>query len=118
MELDLIMVGKRIKQARNMHKLTQAELAERLEVSTSYIGMMERALNNVTLDNLVKLSNILETPVAFFVQDSLIPQKDTDIDTKIINELNSLSDSQKEFILDTIMGLKNFCQKLINGILK
>lgn len=118
MELDLIMVGKRIKQARNINQLTQAQLAERMDVSTSYLGMMERALGNVTLENLIKLSNILETPVAFFVQDSLMPQKDTNIDTRITNELSSLSDSQKEYILQIIIGFKGFCQKLVNGILK
>ena len=118
MEFDLIMIGKRIKEARNNKNLTQAQLAELIDVSTSYLGMMERALGHVSLENIIKISNVLEMPIAFFVQDSIAQPNESDIDKQINNELSMLTDIQKGYILQSIKTFRLFCKNLVNGILK
>lgn len=118
MEFDLIMLGKRIKEVRNNKNLTQAQLAELIDVSTSYLGMMERALGHVSLENLVKISNVLEVPIAFFVQDSIVQPSESDVDKQITNELSMLTDIQKGYILKSIKTFRLFCKDLVNGILK
>jgi transcriptional regulator with XRE-family HTH domain len=48
--------------------MTQDDLAERLDVSVKYIQRVERGVENLGLDSLVRLANALKTaPAAFFV---------------------------------------------------
>jgi len=52
--------GRRVRELRLEKGLTQQELAEKLGVSTNYIGMVERAERNTSLLKVFKLAKILE----------------------------------------------------------
>lgn len=53
------LVGDAIREARRAQDLTQAELAERLDVHPSYIGGLETGRRNVTVGQLAHLSAAL-----------------------------------------------------------
>ncbi|OGL88067.1 transcriptional regulator [Candidatus Uhrbacteria bacterium RIFCSPLOWO2_02_FULL_49_11] len=55
----LIKFGKRVRQERSRLGLSQEELASRAEVHRTYIGMIERAEKNITLENIEKLARAL-----------------------------------------------------------
>lgn len=55
----LKLIGERIKKARKSAKLTQAELAERVELSSNFIGMAERGERNTKLSNIYKIVTAL-----------------------------------------------------------
>jgi transcriptional regulator with XRE-family HTH domain len=55
--------GKKIRSLRNEHNWTQERLALEIGVDPSYIGFVERAERNITLDNILKLADIFEIPV-------------------------------------------------------
>jgi transcriptional regulator with XRE-family HTH domain len=44
-------------------RLSQEELAERAGLHRTYIGMIERAEKNITLENIEKLAKALKTPL-------------------------------------------------------
>ena len=44
-------------------RLSQEELAERAGVHRTYIGMIERAEKNITLENIEKIAKALEIPL-------------------------------------------------------
>lgn len=64
-------LGKRIRQQRKLLKLTQEELAAAAEVSTSYIGHIERGIKHCSLETLVAIANTLEITPDVLLQDSL-----------------------------------------------
>ena len=56
---DLQKFGKRLKALRLDHNLTQLELAEILDMSPNFIGMIERGERNTTVENVFKISRAL-----------------------------------------------------------
>lgn len=56
--------GKIIKQLRTNMGLSQEELAYRAGVHRTYIGMIERAEKNITIENINKLSKALNVPLS------------------------------------------------------
>ena len=58
--------GQRLKQARENAKLTQAELAEKVNLSTNFIGMVERGERNTKLANVYKLIHALNSSIEEF----------------------------------------------------
>ena len=56
---DLQKFGKRLKALRLDHNLTQLELAEILDMSPNFIGMIERGERNTTVENVFKVARAL-----------------------------------------------------------
>lgn len=50
-----------ISRMRQKRKLTQAELAERTELTRPYVSDVERGLRNITVDTLARFAGALET---------------------------------------------------------
>lgn len=57
---DLQKFGKRLKSIRLDKNLTQLELAEILDMSPNFIGMIERGERNTTVENVFKIARALE----------------------------------------------------------
>ena len=56
---DLQKFGKNLKHIRIEHDLTQLELAEILDMSPNFIGMIERGERNTTVENVYKIARAL-----------------------------------------------------------
>ncbi|MBP3924510.1 helix-turn-helix transcriptional regulator [bacterium] len=67
-ETNLYVFGQRLKTLRKKSKLTQAKLAEKLDVSTNFIGMVERGKRNTTIDKLFKIADALDVTLAQFFE--------------------------------------------------
>jgi transcriptional regulator with XRE-family HTH domain len=59
----LIKFGQKVRERRLQLNLTQEELASRACVHRTYIGMIERAEKNITLENIQKIAKALELPL-------------------------------------------------------
>ena len=64
---DYNLIGSRIREARKAAGYTQAELADIIGLTQGMINKIETGLSAVTLDNLYKLSEVLEYPVVYFL---------------------------------------------------
>ena len=62
-----VMLGKRIREERIELNLTQETFAENVDLTTAYIGQIERGERNLTLKNLVKVSNRLGVSVDYLL---------------------------------------------------
>jgi transcriptional regulator with XRE-family HTH domain len=60
----LVEFGKNVRELRKSKGLSQEELAFRAELHRTYIGMIERAEKNITLINIQKIANALDTSIA------------------------------------------------------
>jgi len=56
---DLQKFGKRVKELRRERDLTQLELAEILDLSPNFVGMVERGERNTTVENVFKIARAL-----------------------------------------------------------
>lgn len=55
----LIQFGQKVREERMRLKLSQEELASRAGVHRTYVGMIERAEKNITLENIEKIAKAL-----------------------------------------------------------
>ena len=55
--------GNRVREERIKQKLSQEELAEKAGVHRTYIGMVERAEKNITLQNIEKIAKALNISI-------------------------------------------------------
>ena len=59
----LVKFGNRIREERLKQGLSQEELASRAGVHRTYIGMIERAEKNITLENIEKITRALNLKI-------------------------------------------------------
>jgi hypothetical protein len=64
-----VMVGQRVRRLRRERGLTQAQMAERLGVSTSYLNLIERNQRPVTVQFLLKLGQVFDIDLQRFAAD-------------------------------------------------
>jgi transcriptional regulator with XRE-family HTH domain len=58
--------GVAVREARLRQGLSQEELATKAGVHRTYIGMIERAEKNITLENIEKIAKALNLPISNF----------------------------------------------------
>jgi len=61
--------GKRVREERTKLGLSQEKLASRAGVHRTYIGMIERAEKNITLENIQKVCKALNLRIGNFFVD-------------------------------------------------
>jgi transcriptional regulator with XRE-family HTH domain len=59
----IVRFGKRVKELRKSIGITQDELAERVEVSKDYIGLIERGLRSPSLQTVEKIAISLKVSI-------------------------------------------------------
>ena len=87
--MDYKRLGKRIREERQRLNLTQAQLAEDIDISDTYMGAIERGERSLTLDTLVKLVNRLGVSVDYMLSDSVRVSN-----ANIINQFLQITDCQ------------------------
>ena len=87
--MDYKRLGERIREERLKLRLTQAQLAEAVDISDTYMGSIERGERSLTLDTLVRLVGRLGVTVDYLLADSV-----TDTDSNIMEQFKQIIDDQ------------------------
>lgn len=87
--MDYLRLGKRIREERLRLNLTQAQLAEDIDISDTYMGAIERGERSLTLDTLIRLVNRLGVTVDYILSDSV-----EDCDSNIVEQFKQIIDHQ------------------------
>jgi transcriptional regulator with XRE-family HTH domain len=93
-------IGTRISKLRHRHKLTQAQLSEKLDITIKHLSEVERGLTSLSLEKLVLLCHILDTDMEFLIRGNDITKHSVDIPDYIMNILTSDDVEQKQLIQD------------------
>ena len=64
----LVKFGKKVREERVKQGLSQEQLASRAGVHRTYVGMIERAEKNITLENIEKVSRALKIKISDFFE--------------------------------------------------
>ena len=83
--MDYKRLGNRIREERLRLHLTQAQLAEDVDISDTYMGAIERGERSLTLDTLVRLVNRLGVTVDYLLADSV-----SDSDENIMEQFKQI----------------------------
>jgi len=65
----LVKFGEKVRAERTRLKISQEQLAARAKVHRTYIGMIERAEKNITLENIEKVAKALNLKLSDFFRD-------------------------------------------------
>lgn len=65
----LIKFGQKVRMERRKQNLSQEELADKAGLHRTYIGMIERAEKNITLENISKISDALRLKISDLLED-------------------------------------------------
>ena len=85
MSVNFTIVGKRVKEVRKRKNLSQAQLAERADLSTQYVSQIETAKKQASLQSLVNISNALEISL-----DELLAGNQVNKPTEYVLEVNEV----------------------------
>lgn len=102
--VDTLLLGKRIREERLRLHLTQETLADDVDLTTAYIGQIERGERNLTLDKLIKISNRLGVTVDYLLSDYVESTNDTSM-IQLSQLLNGRTLNEKEMAIDVIKTL-------------
>jgi|GEM_PF-2315466 len=91
-------VGQRIRLARKREKLTQSDMAERLNVSPQLIHKIEKADIHISVGRLSEIASILDLPIDFFVSDSGQKKLNNILLARCIKNMSAMDTKKLKFI--------------------
>lgn len=94
-------LGENIKRERLKLNLTQDQLSEKLDISTSYLGRIERGERNLPLDTLIRISNIFNVSVDYLLK-GCISSNNESTSSDINNLFIGLSPKEMGLVLDMV----------------
>ena len=91
---NLAKIGKRISERRKSMGLTQEQLAEQMDVSIQMISNLERGIKAIRIDNLIRLSEILNVST-----DYILTGQYSNSDINILAEqISQLAEDKRKMI--------------------
>ncbi|MCL2604957.1 MAG: helix-turn-helix domain-containing protein [Defluviitaleaceae bacterium] len=106
-KLDYPIIAKRIKEARKITGLTQAGLAEKINISENAVAKLENNLMTASLQTLINTANALDVDINYLLNSDMpLVKEETNIDTFLNGLILGLKQKDKEFIIHIINALK------------
>lgn len=100
--MDYYKIGQKIRKIRKAHGLSQEELAEKVNISTTHMSHIETGSTKLSLQVLVRLAMALEMPTDSLIFESCSqPMAD-----KLQGLLSQCSENQVEFIASIVESMK------------
>jgi len=105
MPIDYKVIGSRIKKERKQAKLSQEELAEILDISSSFQSRMERGATKISLDMLGRISEALNIPLSLLVTGVAVNSRNF-LDEELSLVVDDFSPAEKRLLLDIAKSIK------------
>lgn len=94
-------LGNRIQNLRNINKMTAKELAERIDVSPSFVSSIENNATKVSLSTLAKICDALGVSLAEFFNP-----ENSALEQKLMTTIKELPKNKQFELLTFLTGLK------------
>lgn len=116
--MDKLSIGKKIKEARMVKGLTQAQLAELVSLHEKHVSRIESGKYLPTLENVIKIFKALGLEFSMCNIDVDIPAEENITKIEFLKIINNSSDNELEFYLGLLKqaqkGLSDFKTHLLN----
>ena len=100
-------VGKRIRKFRENKGWTQEQFAEKIGLSVTYTGMIERGEKTPKLETFIQIANVLEVSADQLLADVLVTGYDVKSST-VTEEIAKLSPTERERIYAVVGAMIEF----------
>ena len=105
MDKQLIEVGKRVRKARKERHLSQADLAELVQISPSHMSDFENGKTNISLDIFMRLTEALQVSADWLLQTN-IPQVSEMHTSEFADLLSDCTSSETQSIIKMVKDMK------------
>jgi transcriptional regulator with XRE-family HTH domain len=96
--MDKKLIGYNIKKVRQAKALTQVDLAEKIEISRTYMSDIERGAKNPGINTLIKIADTLDVDISKIMGETTLSGKKEHI-LDIEDKLISLSDAKYRLVM-------------------
>lgn len=93
-------IGSRIQNLRKLNNMTAKELAERIDVSPSYVSAFENNSTKLSLKTLAHICEVLGVSLAEFFNSEISP-----VEQKLISQIKRLPEEKQYELLVFLTGL-------------
>ena len=103
-------VGNKIRERRNFLKVTQENLANAINVSSSFISDIENGRRKMSLETMIKISIALKTSLDYFVLDNVkdVKLKNNIKFDELKNILGTVDEKKESVFLDFAINSAKF----------
>lgn len=108
---DLKYIGQQIRRARNARNMTQAQLAEKVNLAQNYVGMIERGAGKPALPTLIDIAEVLGVNFDYLMGRCANRECNSDCqeyEKQIISIVKTLNKQQMLFLLDIIELMQKY----------
>ena len=106
MALNLVQIGKRVRESRKRCGLSQQELSENIDRSPTYISYIENGLKCMSLDTFVSIANVLHVSADELLKDSI--ENTVNVFNHEFSEIASdCSEYERHILLEVALVIKN-----------
>lgn len=105
--MDRKILGKRIREERVRIGMTQEQMAEYIDVSTTYIGFIERGERSVTLEKLIMLAECFHVTIDYLLHEPSIEQEENNNEKKLLFLWRLASPDERNMILSIVDVIVN-----------
>lgn len=95
-------IGKRIRQLRKAHKITQEKLSEELDITIKHISSVERGVSSLSLEKMIDASQILDCTLDYLILGEDYNSPLNKLPKTILNILKSDDTDEIALLLDYI----------------
>lgn len=103
--VDYVAIGRRVKFYRKIANLTQADVAERLGISVSYISQIECGHTDVSLKRLDEIANTINTNIELLLSVNSVNEYLDD------NDIKELTKGWNEYQIKALLEIINLLNK-------
>lgn len=103
--MDNSTLGERVRNARKKLNLTQEQFGESIDVTSAYVGQIERNERTPSLRRLKEIAQKLEVSVEYLLMGTISAAK---IDEDLRQELEGVNEKQKVLIIEIIKLIKEY----------
>lgn len=105
MDLNFKVIGERVKKFRGSKRLSQENLAEMCNLSTSYISRIESGKKKASLKSLVKIGDVLEIPTTTLLNGNQ-DNEFLEYKSKLMWIIEDCNNYEKKVIFDLVTAMK------------
>lgn len=110
MVLNIILLGKRIREYRILKRMTQAELAEKVHCSPSYISYVENGSKCVSFEMFVLILDALQISANDLLCES-VRESSLEKDKSLTALLLDCTPCERQIVLDLVLCIKRSIRK-------
>lgn len=112
-------LGERIHELRVNSGLSQEKLALRANITTTYLGQLERNVKNPTVKVIEQLCNQLNISLSdfFSTSDNTVKPEDS-LSLQIVTQISDRTEEEKQLILQVIKDVLRLCDLSSNQALE